>query len=128
MSSDTPGSGLEILEDLERMMDNNALAHEVESHLRDKLPELRAALSETEPQFVVCSDKGVVQNIQYEGTIYVPSAIGPSRKLRTEVLNAINKLENLGNTFSSTNFTDRYGDGPHCLDLAKRLKEALNGQ
>jgi hypothetical protein len=45
--------------------------------------------------------------------------------LRTACLNAINKLESLGHTFSGPHFTDRYGDGPHCLDLAKRLKEAI---
>jgi len=33
-----------------------------------------AAMSEIEPKFVVCSDKGVVQNIQYEGKVYVPEA------------------------------------------------------
>jgi hypothetical protein len=29
------------------------------------------------------------------------------------------KLRQLGQTFSSTNFTDRHGDGPYCLKLAE---------
>lgn len=33
-----------------------------------------------------------------------------------------NKLESLGRTFSGTNFTDRYGDGPICLGLAKHAR------
>lgn len=67
---DTPGSGLEILEDLERMMDNNALAHEVESHLRDKLPELRAALSERGEPYV-----GMIHQDGTTEMVSVPSAI-----------------------------------------------------
>lgn len=35
------------------------------------------------------------------------------------------KLEQLGRTFSSTNFTDRHGDGPYCLGLAKNARAAI---
>jgi hypothetical protein len=56
---------------------------------------------------------------------FAVSETGESQKLRTAALNAVNKLESLGRTFSGPHFTDRYGDGPHCLMLAKELKEAL---
>ena len=36
------------------------------------------------------------------------------------------KLQSLGRTFSSTNFTDRYGDGPACLAPAKYAHEVCD--
>jgi hypothetical protein len=50
---------------------------------------------------------------------------GPSEALKVAVGNAENKLRNLGRTFSGPNFTDRYGDGPHCLALADALRTAM---
>jgi hypothetical protein len=38
---------------------------------------------------------------------------------------AESKLRDLGNTFNSTNFTDRYGDGPICLGIADEIKRVL---
>jgi hypothetical protein len=45
--------------------------------------------------------------------------------LRHAASNAENKLRHLGNTFNSTNFTDRYGDGPICIGIADSLRKAL---
>lgn len=46
-------------------------------------------------------------------------------RLLTLLGNCANKLESLGRTFSSPNFTDRYADGPHCLGLARDVKTLL---
>lgn len=35
------------------------------------------------------------------------------------------KLEYLGRVFSSTNFTDRHGDGPDCLHRAAKARNAI---
>lgn len=36
------------------------------------------------------------------------------------------KLEYLGRVFSSTNFTDRHGDGPDCLHRAHKARNAIS--
>lgn len=36
------------------------------------------------------------------------------------------KLSSLGREFSKANFTDRHGDGPACLALAKHAREVLD--
>ncbi len=45
--------------------------------------------------------------------------------LRAVAERAMYKLQSLGRIFSGPSFTDRGGDGPICLDIAKDLKEAL---
>lgn len=52
--------------------------------------------------------------------------------LKTTLLDTISvlesceaKLEYLGRVFSSTNFTDRHGDGPDCLHRAHKARNAI---
>jgi len=44
------------------------------------------------------------------------------REMREVCADAANKLSMLGKEFSSSNFTDRHGDGPECIRLAERLR------
>ena len=46
-------------------------------------------------------------------------------ELRVAIGNAENKLRSLGQTFNGLNFTDRYGDGPHCIQLADALRDTM---
>lgn len=44
---------------------------------------------------------------------------GPNDRVLIALESCASKLQELGNTFNSRNFTDRYGDGPICVGLAK---------